>query len=126
MPVTEGGYASASGVWSGTSRVQYPCPPAGASRDLPTAKSDFKAAWESFKLKHTEEQFEAAYRATSATMVARSQPMTKLPSYTGVDSENPGGPRSSITAIARSAGRSSTCEIYPRSSRTCTAGYHSF
>jgi hypothetical protein len=37
--------------------------PAGTSPDLPTAKSDLRAAWESFKSKHKPEQFEAAFRA---------------------------------------------------------------
>jgi hypothetical protein len=37
--------------------------PAGTSPDLPTAKSDLRAAWESFKSKHVQEQFEAAFRA---------------------------------------------------------------
>jgi hypothetical protein len=37
--------------------------PAGVSPDLPTAKSDFEAAWESFKSRHEQEQFKAAFRA---------------------------------------------------------------
>jgi hypothetical protein len=40
--------------------------PAGTSRDLLTAESDFRAAWESFKSnksKHPQKEFEAAFRA---------------------------------------------------------------
>jgi hypothetical protein len=35
--------------------------------------------------------------------------MKKIPSYTDVDSENPGRPDIEITAIARPAARSSNC-----------------
>jgi hypothetical protein len=48
-------------VWVWNVQVHIPGPPAGTSRDVP--KSDFKAAWESFKSKHTQEQFDAAFRA---------------------------------------------------------------
>lgn len=37
--------------------------PMGTAIDLPTAKAEFKAAWEAFKAKHTPAEFEEAYRS---------------------------------------------------------------
>ena len=35
----------------------------GSAKDLDTAKSEFKAAWEAFKARSTPEQLAAAYKA---------------------------------------------------------------
>jgi hypothetical protein len=37
--------------------------PMGSAKDLDTAKSEFKAAWEAFKARSTPEQLAAAYKA---------------------------------------------------------------
>jgi hypothetical protein len=52
------------GVWLWNVQVHIPgIKPMGTARDLPTAKADFKAAWEAFKELHTSAEFIAAFRA---------------------------------------------------------------
>jgi hypothetical protein len=51
------------GIWIWHVQVHIPGPPAGSARDLPTAKAEFKAAWEAFKARHGVDQLAAAFRA---------------------------------------------------------------
>jgi hypothetical protein len=44
-------------------QVHIPGPPAGSARDLPTAKAEFKAAWEYFKARHGPERLAEAFKA---------------------------------------------------------------
>ncbi len=52
------------GVWLWSIKVHLPGElPKGSSKDLDTAKADFKAAWKALKASTTPEQRAAAYRA---------------------------------------------------------------
>jgi hypothetical protein len=51
------------GVWLWQVQVHIPGPPVGSTRDFPTAKAEFKAAWLQFKERHGPEKLAEAYKA---------------------------------------------------------------
>jgi hypothetical protein len=55
--------ATERSVWLWNVTIHLPGLPMGSSKDLDTAKAEFKAAWEGLKAKTSPEQLAAAYKA---------------------------------------------------------------
>jgi hypothetical protein len=60
--VLEGGRIGRIRLWNVTVHLSGGFP-MGSSKDLDTAKAEFKAAWEALKARTTPEQLAAAYKA---------------------------------------------------------------
>ena len=88
------------GVWLWSVTIHLPGGlPMGTSKDLDTAKADFKVAWEALKARTTPEQIAAAYRAMkSATTVdsrgSRDHSYSLLPIRRGIGRERSARPAS--------------------------------